>query len=419
MGNVAENTLLLDESSDVAYETPNQVSTSGKHAASSPLHALELSIVMPCLNEAETIGTCIKKAMNYLKESGISGEVVVADNGSTDGSIAISESLGARVVHVSQKGYGNALMAGIRNSRGKYCIMGDSDDSYDFSDLDPFVTRLREGYDMVVGNRFKGGIKPGAMPFLHQYFGNPALSLLGKMLFRIKINDFNCGIRGFRQDLVERLNLSCPGMEFVSEMIVKSSIYRLKTCEVPTVLSKDGRSRPPHLRTWQDGWRNLRFMLIFSPKWLFLFPGLLLFLLGTSCFLVLANGPVTIGNAVINANTMLYMMCASFIGFQLCVFWMFTRSYAAIMGLMPVSQSIGRWGKLFSLENFTRVGAILLLVGLWIGFRQFREWQQLSFGQLDYSVSLRQVGPSVYCIVLGIQMIFSGFFLGALQIFRK
>lgn len=382
-------------------------------------NTLELSIVMPCLNEAETIARCIEKAHSYLRTKGISGEVIVADNGSTDGSIAIAESLGARVVHVSEKGYGNALMTGIRNSRGKYCIMGDSDDSYDFSDLDPFVTRLREGYDIVVGNRFKGGIRPGAMPFLHKYLGNPVLSFLGKLLFRIRINDFHCGIRGFRQDIVDRLNLSCPGMEFASEMIVKSSIQRLKMCEVPTVLSKDGRSRPPHLRTWRDGWRHLRFLLIFSPKWLFLFPGLLLFVFGLVVSIILFKGPWTIGGAVLDTNTMLYAMCSTVIGFQLCVFWMFTRSYASLMGLMPVSDSIGRWGHLFSLENFSRLGVILILIGLWFGYREFREWQLLGFGKLDYPTSLRGVIPSVFSLVLGIQMVFSGFFLGVLQIFRK
>jgi glycosyltransferase involved in cell wall biosynthesis len=235
---------------------------------------------MPCLNEAETIGECIEKALRYIRQNNISGEVIVSDNGSTDGSIAIAEKLGARVVHAPEKGYGSALMYGIEAAYGKYVIMGDSDDSYDFSSLNPFIEKLREGYDLVVGNRFKGGISKGAMPFLHKYLGNPVLSFIGKLFFNSSVNDFHCGLRGFRQDIVALLNLRTTGMEFASEMIVKASLFKLRICEVPTTLSVAGRSRPPHLRTWQDGWRHLRFLLIYSPRWLFLYPGILLILSG-------------------------------------------------------------------------------------------------------------------------------------------
>jgi len=380
---------------------------------------LELSIVMPCLNEAETLGRCIEKANAYLERSGILGEVVVADNGSTDGSIGIAESLGARVVHVSEKGYGNALKAGIGGARGRFCIMGDSDDSYDFSELDPFVSKLREGYDIVVGNRFRGGIKPGAMPFLHKYLGNPVLSFLGKFLFRARINDFHCGLRGFRQDIVERLNLRSPGMEFASEMIVKSSIYRLKMCEVPTVLSKDGRSRPPHLRTWRDGWRHFRFLLIYSPKWLFLYPGLALFFAGMLLGGIILKMPLRINNVLFDTNTLLYAMGASVVGFQLFIFWLFTRKYATQVGLLPESYSISRWGQFFSLENLLRLGVLCLIAGLWGTYNALASWQAVNFGKLDYPTSLKQVIPSVFLIIQGVQLCFSSFFMGVLDIIRK
>jgi len=380
---------------------------------------LELSIVMPCLNEAETLGRCIEKANAYLERSGILGEVVVADNGSTDGSIGIAESLGARVVHVSEKGYGNALKAGIGGARGRFCIMGDSDDSYDFSELDPFVSKLREGYDIVVGNRFRGGIKPGAMPFLHKYLGNPVLSFLGKFLFRARINDFHCGLRGFRQDIVERLNLRSPGMEFASEMIVKSSIYRLKMCEVPTVLSKDGRSRPPHLRTWRDGWRHFRFLLIYSPKWLFLYPGLALFFAGMLLGGIILKMPLRINDVLFDTNTLLYAMGASVVGFQLFIFWLFTRKYATQVGLLPESYSISRWGQFFSLENLLRLGVLCLIAGLWGTYNALASWQAVNFGKLDYPTSLKQVIPSVFLIIQGVQLCFSSFFMGVLDIIRK
>jgi hypothetical protein len=297
--------------------------------------------------------------------------------------------------------------------------MGDSDDSYDFSELDPFVSKLREGYDIVVGNRFRGGIKPGAMPFLHKYLGNPVLSFLGKFLFRARINDFHCGLRGFRQDIVERLNLRSPGMEFASEMIVKSSIYRLKMCEVPTVLSKDGRSRPPHLRTWRDGWRHFRFLLIYSPKWLFLYPGLAIFFAGMLLGGIILKMPLRINNVLFDTNTLLYAMGASVVGFQLFIFWLFTRKYATQVGLLPESYSISRWGQFFSLENLLRLGVLCLIAGLWGTYNALASWQAVNFGKLDYPTSLKQVIPSVFLIIQGVQLCFSSFFMGVLDIIRK
>ncbi len=239
-------------------------------------HELELSIVMPCLNEAKTIGTCIQKAMNFINEHKISGEVIIADNGSTDGSQDIALSHKARLVNVERKGYGNALKSGIEAARGKFIIMGDADDSYDFTSLMPFIEKLREGYDLVVGNRFKGGIKPGAMPLLHRYLGNPILSGLGCLFFNSPCKDFHCGLRAFSKKAVERMQLKTTGMEFASEMVMKASFYNMKVTEVPTILWPDGRDRPAHLRSWRDGWRHLRFMLMLSPRWLFFYPGLLL-----------------------------------------------------------------------------------------------------------------------------------------------
>ena len=266
---------------------------------------MELTVVMPCLNEAETVATCVRKAIGFLAESGISGEVLVADNGSTDGSQRLATDAGARVVPISDKGYGNALMGGIVAARGKYVIMGDADDSYDFTNLMPFVNELRKGADLVMGNRFRGGIAPGAMPPLHKYLGNPVLSFIGRLFFRSKIGDFHCGLRGFSRDSVMALNLQATGMEFASEMVVKATLAGQRVTEVPTTLSKDGRSRPPHLRSWRDGWRHLRFLLLFSPRWLFLYPGLALLVVGSAVTTALYFSPLRIGGAGLDIHTML------------------------------------------------------------------------------------------------------------------
>lgn len=381
--------------------------------------ALELSIVMPCLNEAETLGICIEKALRYLRENNISGEVVISDNGSTDGSQQIAEKLGARVIHATEKGYGSALMTGIESARGRYVIMGDSDDSYDFSDLNPYVIKLREGHDLVVGNRFKGGIQKGAMPFLHKYLGNPVLSFIGKLFFSSPVNDFHCGLRGFRQDIVSLLNLRTTGMEFASEMIVKASLFNLRICEVPTTLSVAGRTRAPHLRTWSDGWRHLRFLLIYSPRWLFLYPGMIMLLVGLLSGAFIIRGPVQIFNIYFDTNTLLYAGAAAIVGFQLIVFGIFTRRYAIQSGLMPERRTFVTIEKWLTLERGIITGVFFTLSGFAGSAYSLYLWDQVDFGSLEYSSILRVVIPSVICIILGLQIIFSSFFLSVLTLNRK
>src|SRR6202035_386652 len=290
---------------------------------------------MPCLNEAETVATCVRKAIGFLASSGISGEVLVADNGSTDGSRALATEAGARVVPVSDKGYGNALMGGSMAARDKYIIMCDADDSYDFTNLMPFVAELRKGADLVMGNRFAGGIAPGAMPPLHRYLGNPVLSFIGRLFFRSKIGDFHCGLRGFSRDSVMALNLQATGMEFASEMVVKATLAGQRVSEVPTTLAKDGRSRPPHLHTWRDGWRHLRFLLLFSPRWLFFLAGLVLLIGGLGLGTAVATGPVTIGGVSLDVDTLVACGAMVDIGFQAMLFWLFTQVYASAEGFLP------------------------------------------------------------------------------------
>ena len=296
---------------------------------------MELTVVMPCLNEAETVATCVRKAVRFIDEHGIDGEVVVADNGSTDGSQQLATEAGARVVPITEKGYGNALMGGIIAARGEYVIMGDSDDSYDFTNLMPFIEKLRGGADLVMGNRFQGGIEPGAMPPLHRYLGNPVLSFVGRLFFQSKIGDFHCGLRGFRRDSALKLNLQATGMEFASELVVKATLWKLNITEVPTTLAKDGRNRPPHLRSWRDGWRHLRFLLLFSPRWLFFIPGLVLLLLGLIIGVATATGPVTIGGVTFDVDTLVAAGAMVIIGFQAVLFWLFTQVYAGSEGFLP------------------------------------------------------------------------------------
>ena len=299
-------------------------------------------MVMPCLNEAETVATCVRKAMGFLQESGISGEVVVADNGSTDGSQRLAEQAGARVVPISDKGYGNALMGGILAANGEYVIMGDADDSYDFTHLMPFVEQLRQGADLVMGNRFKGGIAPGAMPPLHKYLGNPVLSFIGRLFFRSKAGDFHCGLRGFNRDSVLALNLQATGMEFASEMVVKATLARQRVTEVPTTLAKDGRSRPPHLRSWRDGWRHLRFLLLFSPRWLFFLPGLVLLAAGLAIGAIVVPHPFKVGAVTFDVDTLVAASAMVVIGFQSVLFWLFTQVYAGSEGFLPEEPKIQR-----------------------------------------------------------------------------
>lgn len=376
---------------------------------------LELSIVMPCLNEAETLAICLEKAQKYLEKQGIAGEIIVADNGSTDGSQAIALQMGARVVPVPEKGYGSALRGGIAAARGQYIVIGDADDSYDFSNLSAFLEQLRAGKELVMGNRFKGGIRRGAMPFLHQYLGNPVLTWLGKLFFASPCGDFHCGLRGFSKAAIERLNLRTTGMEFASEMVVKASLHKLKIAEVPTTLSPDGRSRPPHLRTWRDGWRHLRFLLLYSPRWLFLYPGLLLMLLGLAVTLWLLPGP----RGVFDIHTLLFAATAIIIGFQSVAFAIFTKVFAISEGLFPKDSRFDRVFRYLNLEVGLLAGSLLLLIGIAGSVYAFTFWGATSFGHLDPVQTMRIVIPSVTCLALGVQIIFSSFFLSVLGLKRE
>ncbi len=377
------------------------------------MSSLELSIIMPCLNEAETLAICIKKAQSYLQQYQVQGEVLIADNGSTDGSQDIAKNLGARIVNVEQKGYGSALLGGIKAAQGQYIIMGDADDSYDFTNLNPFVEKLRQGYDLVMGNRFKGGIKPGAMPFLHKYLGNPVLSWLGKLFFGSPCNDFHCGLRGFNKEAISRLNLRTTGMEFASEMVVKATLNKLKITEVPTTLSPDGRSRPPHLRTWRDGWRHLRFLLLYSPRWLFLYPGFFLIFVGLiSTFLLLSFANERI-------HTLLYSSTAIFIGSQLVSFALFTKVFAISEGLLPLDKRLKKLGKFLNLELGLIIGFVLVILGIIGSIVALFQWESMSFGALEPVKTMGLIIPSVTAIALGLQIIFSSFFLSVLALKRR
>lgn len=373
--------------------------------------SLELSIIMPCLNEAETLAICIEKAQNYLQQYQVNGEVLIADNGSTDNSPEIATKMGARVINISQKGYGSALLGGIKEAKGQFIIMGDADDSYDFSSLNLFVEKLREGYDLVMGNRFKGGIKQGAMPFLHRYLGNPVLSWLGKLFFASNCNDFHCGLRGFRKEAILNLNLRTTGMEFASEMVVKATLYKMKITEVPTILSPDGRSRPPHLRTWRDGWRHLRFLLLYSPRWLFLYPGICLILLGLISTILLLSSP--------RIHSLLYSATAIIIGFQLVSFAFFTKIFAISEGLLPKDKRVMKLTNYFNLEVGLIIGFLLVLLGFIGSIIAFMQWESNSFGELNPANTMRLIIPSVTSLALGLQLIFSSFFLSVLELKRR
>jgi glycosyltransferase involved in cell wall biosynthesis len=378
---------------------------------------IELSIVMPCLNEAETLAVCIDKAQGYLERSGVSGEVIIADNGSTDGSQDIARAHGARVVDVPAKGYGSALMGGIEAARGEYVIMGDADDSYDFSRLDAFVERLRSGDELVMGNRFAGGIAEGAMPPLHKYLGNPVLSLIGRVLFRSPIGDFHCGLRGFNRRSILNLHLQTTGMEFASEVVVKSTLGGLRVSEVPTTLDKDGRSRRPHLRSWRDGWRHLRFLLIFSPRWLFLIPGAVAFVLGFLGTLFLTFGPIELGDVGFDVSSQIYLAALTVVGYQAILFAILTKIYAQHEGFnIPRSRSFDRLEKRISLESGALAGLLLFLVGLGIAIWQFSVWAAAGFGALDPSGTLRTAVLAALFMMLGAQTIMAGMFLGALKV---
>lgn len=378
----------------------------------------ELTILMPCLNESETLETCIKKAQTFLYENNVDGEILIADNGSTDGSIDIAQRNGARVVNVETKGYGAALIAGCNAALGKYVIMGDSDDSYDFLHLMPFVEKLREGYDLVMGNRFKGGIEKGAMPFSHRYIGNPVLSFIGRFFYSSKIGDFHCGLRGYNTARMRSIDLKTTGMEYASEMVVKSTLYGFKIAEVPTTLKKDGRSHAPHLHTWRDGWRHLKFLLMHSPKWLFLYPGIFLLVLGLGLMLAILVGHVSIGGAGLGVHTMLYSSAMILLGVNMVMFSKFTEGYARSTGFIPV-KPVGKLGKFFTVEKGILFGVILFIIGLVCSIMAVNVWAKNSYGILEADKMMRLTIPAFTAIVVGIQMILSSFFLGILQIKHK
>jgi Glycosyl transferase family 2 len=380
---------------------------------------LELSVVMPCLNEAKTLENCIRKAQRVLQEANLAGEVVVADNGSTDGSPEIAERLGARVVHVKAKGYGNALMGGIAAASGKYVVIGDADDSYDFGHVPRFVKKLREGADLVMGNRFRGGIQKDAMPALHKYFGNPALTRIGRLFFQSQVGDFYCGMRGFRKDAYENMSLRTTGMEFATEMVVKATLLKMRVAEVPTTLSPDGRSRPPHLRTWRDGWRTLRFFLLYSPRWLFLYPGITLMLAGAVLGLWLLPAPRTVGSVTFDVHTMLYGAAFVLLGFQAIAFAVFTKLFAISEGLLPPDPLLDKLFRYMTLEVGLAVGAALIIFGFVSSVLAIGTWQSQHFGRLDYSHTMRVVIPAALFLILGVQTVFSSFFLSVLGMRRK
>ncbi len=372
---------------------------------------IELSIVMPCLNEAETLAVCIEKAQQFFSRETIAGEVIIADNGSTDGSQEIARNLNATVINVPQKGYGSALRGGIEAANGDYIIMGDADDSYDFSNLMPYVLKLREGFDLVMGNRFQGGIEKGAMPFLHKYLGNPVLSFIGRLFFKSKIGDFHCGLRGFSKEAYRKMELKTTGMEFASEMIVKASLKNMKIAEVPTILSKDGRSRPPHLNTWRDGWRHLRFLVLYSPNWLFLFPGILMMLFGIITSAALVVGPVTIGQVNFDVHTLLFTSGILLIGFQFVLFYGLTKVFTVENDLLPKSSKYDRFFKFINLEKGLIAGILLVIFGIILSVTAYSDWQQLSFGNINSTEIFRIVIPAVTLMLLGVQVIlFSLFF---------
>lgn len=380
---------------------------------------LELTVLMPCLNEAETVGICVRKAVAWLDANHVTGEVVIADNGSTDGSQRLATEAGARVVPVAAKGYGSALTGGIQAARGRYVIMADSDDSYDFSKLGPFVEKLREGFQLVMGNRFKGGIAPGAMPALHFYLGNPVLTAIGRVLFRSPCGDFHCGLRGFDRATILGLDLQTTGMEFASEMVVRATLAKLRIAEVPTTLSPDGRSRPPHLRSWRDGWRHLRFLLMYSPRWLFLVPGLGLIVLGLALNLWLLPAPKVIGGVTFDIHTLLVASGLIVIGYQAVVFGLLTKIFAITEGLLPADPLLNRGFRYITLEVGLVAGVLLVALGLAGAIGAMAIWRSHQFGALEPQQTMRLFIPSVTAIVLGSQTILASFFMSILGLKRR
>jgi len=386
-----------------------QRTLSGAVADAAP-ETLELTILMPCLNEAETIEVCVKKAMGYLERSGVSGEVLISDNGSTDGSQALAEACGARVVAAPEKGYGAALIAGIKAAHGKFVIMGDADDSYDFENLDGMIEHLRGGAELVMGNRFKGGIAKGAMPFLHRYLGNPVLSFIGRLFFSIPVGDFHCGLRGFSRESILNLGLQSPGMEFASEMVVKASLNKLRIEETPTTLKPDGRSRPPHLKTWRDGWRHLRFLLIHSPRWLFIYPGTVLAVLGLAGAATLALGEVRMPSGVtLDIHSLVVSCFAIMIGVQLVMFGALARRYQTLEGILPPSARFQKFLMGLSLEPILQSALVIFLAGVVGATWAVAHWASSGFGPILYNGVMRVLVLSLTGVAVAIQMAAAGF----------
>ncbi len=377
---------------------------------------LELTILMPCLDEVETVATCVRKARQFLERRGITGEILVADNGSSDGSVEAARSAGARVVRIAQKGYGSALIGGIGEARGCYVIMGDADDSYDFSQLDGFLDGLRHGHDMVIGHRFRGGIQPGAMPLLHRYLGNPLLSFFGRLLFGSSIGDFHCGLRGLKRAAAAQLGLRAPGMEFASEMIVKATLAGWRIAQVPTILSPAGRSRPPHLRSWRDGWRHLRFLLMMSPRWLMLYPGACLVTAGFATEAAVLRGPIIIHGIGFDIHTMLYAAGAIILGTQLLLFSLVARTVGVLKGELPLTPSLWRFLRCFTVERGLSIGITLALAGLALAVYSVRSWAATGLAELNPTSMMRVAIPSVTLMLAGAELVFGSFLLGFIDV---
>ena len=394
------------------------MTTPAQHAAADGAQ-IELTILMPCLNEAETLATCIRKARRFLADNGVDGEVLIADNGSTDGSTDIATAEGARVVPVPARGYGAALLGGIAAARGRYTIMGDADDSYDFGNLMPFLEQLRAGNDLVMGNRFRGGIAPGAMPATHRYLGNPVLSWLGRLFFHIPIGDFHSGLRGFNTQRMRELGLSTMGMEFASEMVVRSALAGYSMTEVPTTLARDGRSRPPHLRTWRDGWRHLRFLLIYSPRWLFLYPGLAMFVLGLTGVVLLFPGELRVGANALGVHTFVAACMVLLIGIQAITFAAIARRYATARGLLPPSVRYSGFLRSLTPERLLVVGLVLFVVALVGLIWAVWQWVAVDFGPLTDQRILRVLVLSFTGLAAAVQLWLAGFLASLMEIAQE
>jgi glycosyltransferase involved in cell wall biosynthesis len=377
---------------------------------------------MPCLNEADTLAACVRKAVQALRDAHIAGEVIVADNGSTDGSSAIARELGARVIQVQNRGYGNALMGGIEAARGRYVIMGDADESYDFGEIPKFVDKLREGYALVQGCRLRSGggkVMPGAMPPLHRWLGNPLLTFLARRWFRAPVHDIYCGMRGFTTELYGRLNQRCTGMEFATEMIIKASLFRERMAEVPITLHPDGRkAHPPHLRTFRDGWRTIRFFLLFSPRWLFLVPGMLLLLLGIIAYPIALLG-LTIGDVAFDVHTLLLASLAILAGQQAVSFALFTKSFAIGEGLLPMDVRTARFFEFATLERGLLVGALSIIFGSAFLAVVAGRWWNTGFGPLDYAQTMRWAIPGATLTAAGLHAILASFYISVLALRRR